>query len=391
MQTFLWLAAALLALKPPLSDPAHTAASPRFFKDRSGNTLLSWTEKNTRTNAITLFFAGSSDGGRTFTEKRKVVSSPALNTFAEMMPKLAYRADGSLVAVYVERQQMPDQKRAMKLLYSLSSDDGRHWSAPRMVHQDTTTGRVRGFFDLIGLADGQVAAVWLNDKPGRAHERSMNFAKTLKDHTFGEEKILDESVCDCCRTNLLVDDKGQLHVFFRENMDNVRDIHHLISADNGGRFTDAGVVYQDDWHVNGCPHTGPSSAQVGSVVLTTWFTGKSGSEGVKVADTQGRLWASLEGSHVKHPQLAAAGEVALLTWEETSEQPADTPLTRVGYQFLRAGKPLGSPQYLNTAGVATYPVATGLSDGQFVIAYEHQAAGEALKQVLTQVVGSAKQ
>ena len=190
----------------------------------------------------------------------------------------------------------------------------------RQVHRDTTVGLVRGFFDLISLADGQVAAVWLNDKPGHAHDRSMNFAKTLKNNTFGEEKIIDESVCDCCRTNLLVDDKGQLHVFFRENQENVRDIHHLVSADHGSHFTDAGAVYKDDWHINGCPHTGPSSAQVGPHILTTWFTGKSGGEGVKVSDTRGKVWTRREGPQVKHPQLAANGNVCLLY---TSPSPRD--------------------------------------------------------------------
>ncbi|WP_332368485.1 sialidase family protein [Spirosoma telluris] len=114
------------------------------------------------------YFAISKDGGQTFGEKIRVKAPATLSAHAEGMPKIAEKADGTLLAVFEVPNSTPSSRFAGDLLYTMSSDKGQTWTEPKPVHQDVRPGTSHSFSDITRLPNGEIGVVFLDEKlPGR--------------------------------------------------------------------------------------------------------------------------------------------------------------------------------------------------------------------------------
>jgi hypothetical protein len=110
-----------------------------------------------------------------------------------------------------------------------------------------------------------VAAIWLDGRFGKVIKGSALFyAATGKDQRFGQDKCLFKGTCECCRTDILQDENGNIHIAYRSILfpsslfgKQVRDMVYSFSKDNGATFSAAKVISKDNWALEGCPHTGP--------------------------------------------------------------------------------------------------------------------------------------
>ncbi len=397
------------------SDTTRAYAVPTLIKTPKGTVVLSWTEKDN--DGVTYFYwAESTDKGQTFGDKKLIFSSVGIGSSRLMRPKLLVKKDGSMVAVFsmpgtpsaapqpapaahanheaahANHEAAPashdhgagqggEKPRAdgppkgaarggrpsdLQIVYSLSTDQGDTWSQPAPVHADKTPNMVRGFFDAIVLANGEIGVAYLNDIPGKAHERDLKFV-TSKGDRFGEVKTLDPFVCDCCNISLLVDNKGTLNLYYRENQDNTRDIAKMTSTDNGATFSKADILLADNWKINGCPHSGPTSSTNANGNLIAWMSGTTDSPGIRVATQQGKRLFVLDDATAKNAFLVAAPKSSVLLWEQNQA-------TEAGVSSVIAYKNITSDQNPATQLVKNAirgTNATGVVvDNQLVIAYE---------------------
>ena len=363
-----------------LSNPAYVGATPRLTTDAAGNPLLSWVEKE-GDKAVGFYVARSSDGGRTFGRKIRVLAPTTLSVHAEGMPKLAVKADGTMLALFEISKPTADSPRASDLLYVTSADGGKTWTQPRALHRDTTPGKGHSFSDLTRLPNGEIGIVWLDEKLPNQEGRSVKFVQTKPGGGFTDEVIVDENACQCCRTNVFVDARGQIHLTYRDLLPNGdRDISHVVSADGGQTFSRPQVVFADHWTVNACPHTGPVLTQAGDAVFATWFSGKEDAVGLRLAklgNTQ--LEATVLSNRAKHPQVVAAGDRLVWLWDESVRKPgqaADEPMPAYSQKIALRTNPTGPTTYLTTDAVnASYPVALATAHG-LLIAYEERKGEE---------------
>ncbi|UFH53458.1 sialidase family protein [Spirosoma sp. KNUC1025] len=255
----------------------------------------------------------------------------------------------------------------LQIVYSISTDQGTTWSQPAPVHADRTPNTVRGFFDAIVMANGEVAVAYLNDIPGKPHERDLKFV-TSKGDKFGEVKTLDPFTCDCCNISLLVDHKGVLNLYYRENQENTRDIYKMISTDNGATFSKADNLYADNWKINGCPHSGPTSSANASGNLIAWMSGTTESPGIRVVTQQGKRLFVLDDQSAKNAFLVSAPKSSVLLWEQN--QSSETGLSSViAYKNITSSDQNPGTQFVKNAISGTN--ATGVVvDNQLVVAYE---------------------
>ncbi|GAA4415910.1 hypothetical protein GCM10023187_46850 [Nibrella viscosa] len=381
--------------KPVFSDTTRTFAVPTLSRTPAGNVALSWTEKD-KQGTVYFYWAESADNGATFGDKKLIFASPGLGSSRLMRPKLLFRKGGQPVAVFalqgseVAKAAMNSQADAghhhhegaatapskegnrggrpsdLQIVYCTSTDGGTTWSIPAPVHQDKTAQLVRGFFDAIVLANGEVGVAYLNDIPGKPHERDLRFVTTTSGK-FGAEKVLDPFVCDCCNISLLVDASGTLHMYYRENQDNIRDIAHLHSTDNGQTFSKAAILSPDNWKVNGCPHSGPTSAIGAGTNLVAWYSGTTDAPGIRVANQQGKRLFVVDAPTARNPYLSPAPNAAVLVWEQSQVAESGTSSV-IAYRTIRSDKP-APVQFVKNARNATN--ATSLvSQGKLLVAYE---------------------
>src|SRR5436190_1839637 len=149
------------------------------------------------------------------------------------------------------------------LCYAISSD-GKTFSQPIVV---PNSGNIQ--------PHGEIGIIWLDNRKTTTKEGSaLYFASTNGKNGFEGGRLIAEPCCQCCRTDLYVDKKGGIHALFRGIVqDSIRDMVHIASTDGGNTFSIPKRINEDNWVLNGCPHTGPAMTENNEGIHFAWFTG----------------------------------------------------------------------------------------------------------------------
>jgi hypothetical protein len=303
------------------TDSTKAYAMPLLTQTPKGEILLSWTEKDEQ-GLVSFCLAFSKDKGKTFGDKKVIFSSKGIGNSRLMRAKVLAKKDGSLVAVFTNRPDAPagapaGGRRISDLVYCVSKDAGTTWTSPQNVDSDPAKA-MRGFFDAIVLPNDEIAVFYLKDVANstKHEERDLRMVLT-KNGVFQPEKLIDPVVCDCCNINLLVDANGALHVYYRDNNDDIRDIAKITSTDNGATFSKPQIVHNDGWKINGCPHSGAISSTYGKGALIAWFSGAESETGIRLVTQEGKKLFVLEDASVKNPWIMAGSKQAVMLWEQS--------------------------------------------------------------------------
>lgn len=347
----------------PVRVSSEEASTPYLTSDYKGNPVLCWTERLPGEDSHILKYAISRDHGKSFGKPITVSPSKGTTSHSESANKVAFRKDGTVIAVFQLKEPTPDNPFAGSIRYTQSFDQGKSWSAPRYLHTDTRNGIGRNFFDIATLPDGEVGAVWLDGRKQSENGSTLVFTKTSGDKGFQEDMEIAQATCECCRTNILADQRGNIHVTYRDILqDSIRDIAYLKSTDMGKTFTNPSRISADNWAINGCPHTGPSMTWINDKLHITWFTagGKAGVYHTFSKD-HGDTFEKKEliSTEAMHPQVSATPEGNLIiAWDEPNEQGSSV--------FIQMRNGDGSTKTLNiTPGNVNvnYPVLQTVDDG----------------------------
>lgn len=378
---------------PIETDPNKTYTLPTFTKNNKGEVVLYWTEKDPQ-NVVSLCFATSKDG-KTYGKKKTVFADGGLGNGRLMRPKLLFKKNGEMVAVFSyrtspampprEARPAPKQeanhdnhavpahaapasqarpKRISEIRFTVSKDGGNTWTSPTSVDTDTTK-LTRGFFDAVLLANDEIAVAYLKDVKGstKHEERDLRLAIT-KNGVFQAEKLIDAVVCDCCNISMVVDEAGALHMIYRDNNNDIRDMSHIVSKDNGTTFSAPKTLYADKWEIKGCPHAGATTVSVKNEQYATWFSGtQNGQSGFRLANSSGKLLKVLDAS-AKNTYITSDDKTAVLVWEQTAE----SGVSNIFYSKLVNGKLLDSQKI--TDSDYGQNASTLVFNGKVLVAYE---------------------
>lgn len=361
---------------PIETDPNKTYTLPTLTKNNKGEVVLYWTEKDPQ-NVVSLCFATSKDG-KTYDKKKTVFADGGLGNGRLMRPKLLFKKNGEMVAVFSYRtsQAMPPRpaegqpapqarpKRSSEIRFTVSKDGGNTWTSPTSVDTDTTK-LTRGFFDAVLLANDEIAVAYLKDVKGstKHEERDLRLAIT-KNGVFQAEKLIDAVVCDCCNISMVVDESGALHMVYRDNNNDIRDMSHIVSKDNGATFSAPKTLYADKWEIKGCPHAGATTVSVKNEQYATWFSGtQNGQSGFRLANSSGKLLKVLDAS-AKNTYITSDDKTAVWVWEQTAE----SGVSNIFYSKLVNGKLLDSQKV--TDSDYGQNASTLVFNGKVLVAYE---------------------
>lgn len=263
-----------------LSDSMREASCVYLTGDENNIPVVSWVETVSGTEHKYFFVAFWNEDKSRFGTPVSIPIEQNASIHEEGMPKIAVKGNGVLMAVYEVSAPTAASNWAGFIHYLQSTDNGKTWSVPECVHADTTGDKERSFAAVTRLANGEIGVCWLDaafEKAGKG--RPVKFAHTNGKSGFANEQVIDSLACECCRTAISSDDKGNINIVYRDILPgSVRDISRSTSHDNGLIFSHPLSFSNDDWVINGCPHNGPSVANNGKNTYATWFAGgeKSG-------------------------------------------------------------------------------------------------------------------
>ena len=344
-------------------------SSPYLTKDVFGRTVLSWVRQTTDSTAVLCY--SILDG-----TNKTIVITPSTNihAHAENLPKVVFKPSGEIVAVWGVRNPNPENKYSGLIYFSQSFDDGKTWTDAKRLVADNK-GYDQRYSDVALMKSGEVAIIWLDNRTSAAVEGSALYcAVTDGKNGFQNEKLVSEPACQCCRTSLFVDNNDNIHALYRGIInDSIRDMVHVVSSDHGKTFTKPERIFNDNWVLRGCPHTGPSMTENEKGLHFAWYSGglNKGSFYIKSTDNGSsfRQHDSISGKGM-HPQIASlAGDKLVVAWDESVLVGKDYN-KKIGLQIRSANGEKELNAYVTSDNdYSTYPVISPLEDDKLVIAY----------------------
>jgi len=351
-------------------DTAKIYSMPLLSKTQSNDVMLTWTEKNAQ-GMVSLCLAISRDYGKNFSEKKIIYSGTGIGNSRLMRAKVLSKKDGTLVAVFSNRSTAPATStppkrggRSLDIVYCESKDGGTTWTNPQSVDSDKTTGIVRGFFDAILMSNDEVAVAYLKDVANstKHEERDLRLVIT-KNGVFQPERVIDPVVCDCCNINLLVDANGALNVYYRDNNDDIRDIARMTSFDNAETFSKPQIVHDDQWKINGCPHSGATSIKSGKSTLIAWFSGTDKEPGIRLVTNEGKKLLILADPTAKNVFLLGSAQTSVMLWEQVQGE-----IPQLAYRKIKNNS-VSETTWIEGSANGSNPCGL-VVDGQLLLAYE---------------------
>ena len=255
-----------------LTLPEGDATGPRLSERPGGGLALSWMAAND--DGAVLRFASIEDG---------LLADPIdVTSDARMFVNWADRP--SVLQVEGEHwlahwlRYSAEKTYSYDVVVAQSFDDGLTWSDPVTVHDDGTHTE-HGFVSMYRANDG-VALLWLDgrntpDAPMTLRSGTVTPAGEIKD-----AQLVDDSVCDCCPTDVAVSSQGPVAVYRDRTKEEIRDIYVTRSID--GKWQPGEKLHADEWNIAGCPVNGPAIIADGDKVAVAWFTAADNSPVVRV-------------------------------------------------------------------------------------------------------------
>jgi hypothetical protein len=304
----------------------------------------------------------SSDTGKTWSAPKRVQEVPeAIEAAGESRPKLAFGSNGQVYVTYTHPLGKP---YTGEIRFARSVDGGQSFSAPSTVHssRDLITHR---FDSLIVDKTGRVYVAWIDKRDGEAaRSRQQQYAGAavyyaVSDdggaHFKGDYKLADHS-CECCRIALALDPAGEPVALWRAVFDtNVRD-HAVAKLPADGVAPAAARATFDNWHIDACPHHGPSLAFAGDGTRhQVWFDVKGDEGGVFYASAppngQPGTPLRLGTDQAEHGEVVVLGHNVAVVWKQFNGTTTDIMLRLSSDD----GKTWHEKRLASTAGNSDHP------------------------------------
>ncbi len=372
---------------PPTGPPA---AAPAAGGDHNQHAAPAAAQRShTHKAYYDLYFARSTDGGRTFSAPVRVNSKPGeLWGFATSRPRVAVSKSGIIHVFYHgNRREASAPRQAVDARYTRSLDGGKTFETARTLNTEGK-GMDDGELDeahcfgTMGVApNGDVHAYWIDTRHMKSEADNgaiYGVVSRNEGKSFGPEKMIVQSeACPCCQLNVAFTPDSKTYLTLRGvGADGSRNAALKLSADRGQTFSASVAVSDKKWKIAGCPLKPLAvTADNKGRVYATWFAGEETPPGVffAVSTDKGQTFSKPMRLHEAalvsdHSNVVASNEgVVRVVWDAKVGE-VKRVYTRTSTDF---GKTFGAVQEVEmppsaVGAAAEYPVLAAAKGKTFL-------------------------
>lgn len=215
-----------------------------------------------------LWVQTSFDGGDSFESPVRVNDMAGeVSSHGESSPQMQIRTRSEFYVVWQTRRG-----EGSALRFARSMNWGESFS--KAVDLDPS-GSSQAFFTMDVSPKGEVYIAWLDGRDrgkGRMGTSAVYLTRSRdKGLSFEKPVRVSLDVCPCCRPSIGFGGDGAVYLSWRGVLENnVRDIFVAASQDGGASWGPGTRVAEDNWVLNGCPHSGAALASIGKRLFIAW-------------------------------------------------------------------------------------------------------------------------
>lgn len=257
-----------------ISDINNEASCVYLTQDEKQVPVISWVEVDSIKNKH--FYFSHWNNEKSSFDKTTHVPIPAnTSVHEEGMPKVAFKADGTIIAIFETSTPVPNSRFGQgDIQYIESTDRGVTWTEPKSIYKNRPKDASISFSGITSLNNGEIGVAWLGTSNSTTEGRPVQFAQTKIGEGFQAPILIDKMACECCRVAIASDNLGGISIAYRDLLaGSIRDISISNSYNNGDKFENLEGISDDQWEVAGCPHNGPSIYRDGDTTYLAWATG----------------------------------------------------------------------------------------------------------------------
>jgi hypothetical protein len=217
------------------------------------------------------FIASSSDGGKTWSARKRLNNEVEAVQGEENGPKVAFDAHSRAYVVWSIPGGKGDKTRAN---IRFAMEDGKGGFTPaRTLNEVKDAGR----FPIIeATPEGNFLIAWIDRRIDNPKPRQLYLMKIGADgKALTKNYQAGEGLCECCKLGFAFADAGRSVYLVDREVDGNKIRNHVLrkSADGAATFGAPVEISNDGWQVPSCPHSGPSLGRDNRGWLhVVWFT-----------------------------------------------------------------------------------------------------------------------
>ncbi len=222
-----------------------------------------------------VYFASSTDEGRTFSAPVKVGEEGALALGRHRGPRVAVLKDAIVIsAIGAVRKAAGPHAHGLpengNLVTWRSTDRGKTWKRAAVINDVPGAAR-EGLHAMAAGRDSSLFAVWLDLRVkgmrlfgSRSADGGLTWSRNVEVYASPAGTI-----CQCCHPGLTIDESGRIWVMWRNVMEGSRDLY-IASSTDGVHFSPAAKQGAGTWKLNACPMDGGGFAVTGGQAVSAW-------------------------------------------------------------------------------------------------------------------------
>ncbi len=301
----------------------HCGAAPSASFDESGRLWVAFVHNQH------VYVSHSDDRGTSFSASVQVNAVAEDTEYnGENRPKILTRDGRTILLSWTTKTSA---KFTGEIRFTRSVDGGRSFEAPRTINDDKLFTGHR-FESLFLTESGHLYLAWIDKRDleaslleDKGYVGAAIYYAVSDDLgvTFSTNHRVANNSCECCRIAIAPNGEDRVTILWRQVFgEDVRD-HAIATLGKDGLIEDMQRATYDEWHINACPHHGPSMVgEPGSDDYhLAWFSNGEINQGIHYGRYSPTTKETTQVLRIDgtpgagHPQLASVNGKLHLVWK----------------------------------------------------------------------------